>query len=82
MLSFVYIALVGIVSGWAAGRIMKGSGYGILMDLVLGLAGSIVGGFIMNILGFYSSGGVIPNILVAILGAVVVIALVRMLKKA
>lgn len=82
MFIFFYLALVGLVAGWAAGKIMKGSGYGLVMDLVLGVIGSIVGTWIMRILGFYSSGGLIPAILVAILGAVVVVTLVRLFKKA
>ena len=73
---FVYIILVGLVAGWAAGKIMKGSGYGPLMDILLGIVGAIVGGWIMRALGFYTS------ILVAILGAVIVIVIVRALKKA
>ena len=52
MFIFIYLALVGLVAGWAAGKIMKGSGYGLVMDLVLGVIGSIVGGWIMRILGF------------------------------
>jgi uncharacterized membrane protein YeaQ/YmgE (transglycosylase-associated protein family) len=80
--SFLYIILVGLVAGWATGKIMKGSGYGILMDIVLGIAGAIVGGGIIRFFGFYTSGGLMPAILVAILGAVVLVALVRMLKKA
>jgi len=60
---------------------MKGSGYGPLVDIALGIVGAIVGGWIMRALGFYTSGGLIPSILVAILGAVVVIVIVRALKK-
>ena len=82
MYLFIYLALVGLVAGWATGKIMKGAGYGLLMDLVLGIVGALVGGWIMRMLGFYSTGGLIPNILVAILGGVVIVALVRMLKKA
>ncbi len=48
---FIYMILVGLVAGWATGKIMKGSGYGILMDIVLGIAGAIVGGWIMSFLG-------------------------------
>jgi len=77
---FVYMILAGLVAGWATGKIMKGSGYGILMDIVLGIAG--VGGWIMSFLGFYTSGGIIPTILVAIFGAVVLVALARMLRRA
>jgi uncharacterized membrane protein YeaQ/YmgE (transglycosylase-associated protein family) len=79
---FVWLILVGLIAGWAAGKIMKGGGYGPFMDIVLGIAGAVVGGWIMSLLGFYSSSGLIPSILVAILGAVVLIALVRVLKRA
>ncbi len=79
---FLYIILVGLVAGWAAGKIMKGSGYGVMGDIFLGIVGSFIGHFIMRMLGFYSTGGLIPNILVAILGAVVLVGLVRALKKA
>ncbi len=82
MILFIYLAGIGLVAGWAAGKIMKGSGYGLVMDLVLGIIGAIVGGWIMRVLGFYTTGGLVPNILVAILGAVFVVALVRLLKKA
>lgn len=82
MFIFVYLALVGLVAGWAAGKIMKGSGYGLVMDLALGVIGSLVGSWIMRLLGFYTTGGLVANILVAILGAVVVVMVVRLLKKA
>ena len=74
--------VVGLIAGWAAGKIMKGSGYGVLGDLVLGLLGGIVGGWILGVLGLYSGGGLIPSIITAIIGAVVLVAVVRMIKKA
>jgi len=81
-LFFLYLIIVGLIAGWAAGKIMKGSGYGLLMDILLGVAGAVVGGWVLRLMGFYSSGGLIPSILVAILGAVLLIALSRALKKA
>jgi uncharacterized membrane protein YeaQ/YmgE (transglycosylase-associated protein family) len=74
--------VVGLIAGWAAGKIMKGSGYGVLGDIVLGILGGIFGGWILGVLGLYSGGGLIPSILTAIVGAVVLVALVRMIKKA
>ena len=79
---FIWMILVGLIAGWATGKIMKGAGYGILMDIVLGIVGSVLGGWIMSFLGFSTSGGLIPSILVAILGAVVLVVIVRALKKA
>jgi len=81
MFFLVYIALVGLVAGWAAGKIMKGSGYGMVVNIVLGIVGAIIGSSVMRMLGFYSRGGLIPNILVAILGAVIIVAIARALKK-
>ena len=78
----IYWIIVGLIAGWAAGKIMKGSGYGPAMDIVLGIIGAFVGGFVLRLLGLYSNGGLIPSILVATLGAVILIWLSRMLKKA
>ena len=78
----IWVVLVGLIAGWAAGRIMRGSGYGPLMDIVLGILGGVIGGWILRLLGFYTTGGMLPSILVAIFGAVVLIAFVRMLKRA
>ena len=82
MFFFIYIILVGLVAGWATGKIMKGSGYGVVMDILLGVVGGIVGGFIVQLLGFSSSGGLIPSILIAILGAVILVLIARKLKRA
>ena len=63
--------VVGLIAGWATGKIMRGSGYGAFMDIVIGIVGAIVGGWIMRALGFSGQGGMIYTILVAILGAVI-----------
>jgi len=78
----IWVVLVGLIAGWAAGKIMRGSGYGPLMDIVLGILGGVIGGWILRLLGFYTTGGLLPSILVAIFGAVVLVAFVRMLKRA
>lgn len=78
----LYIILVGLVAGWATGKIMKGSGYGVLTDILLGIAGAIIGSRLLGLLGIYSSGGIVPSILIAIVGAVFLVALVRMLRRA
>ncbi len=77
----VWWVIVGLVAGWATGKIMRGAGYGVLMDIGLGIVGSVVGGMLMRYLGVPASGGLIPAILVAILGAVVVVVVVRLLRR-
>ena len=77
---FLWWIIVGLIAGWATGKIMRGSGYGPLMDIVIGIIGAIVGGWIMSSLGFASQGGTIYTILVAILGAVVLTMIVRLIR--
>ena len=67
-----------IVAGWLTGQIMKGGGYGLLGDLVLGLVGGWLGSWLF---GRFLGGGLIGIILVSTLGAVILVALVRFLKK-
>ena len=77
----LYWIIVGLIAGFLAGKVMKGGGYGVLMDIVLGMLSAIVGGWLFGMLGI-SAGGLIGGILVAFIGAVILIWLTRMLKKA
>lgn len=81
MIGLIWWIIAGLVAGWAAGKIMKGGGYGTLMDIVLGIVGGIVGGALLGLVGIHSE-GLIGSILVAIFGAVVLIWISRMIKKA
>ena len=78
--NLIWWVIVGLIAGWAAGKIMKGGGYGTLMDIVLGIAGAIVGGWLAGLLGI-RAGGFISTIDVAIIGAVFLIWITRMLKR-
>lgn len=79
--SLIWWIVVGLIAGWAAGKIMKGGGYGTLMDIVLGIVGGVVGGWLLGLFGIHA-GGLIGSILVAIVGAVFLIWISRMIKKA
>jgi uncharacterized membrane protein YeaQ/YmgE (transglycosylase-associated protein family) len=81
LMSFIWWIIVGLIAGWAAGKIMRGGGYGPLMDIVLGIVGAVVGGWLLGALGIYA-GGLIGTIIVAIVGAMFLIWLSRLLKKA
>jgi len=76
----IWWIVVGLIAGWAAGKIMKGGGYGVIADIVLGIVGAIIGGWVVGQLGF-GGGGLIWSILVAILGAVILIWITRLIKK-
>lgn len=70
---------IGAIAGWITGKIMKGSGYGFLMDMVIGLIGALIGGFISAHLGLGGVGqhGFIISIVIAVVGAVILTAIVR-----
>jgi uncharacterized membrane protein YeaQ/YmgE (transglycosylase-associated protein family) len=79
--SLLIFLAIGAVAGWLAGVLMKGGGYGLLMDIVLGIVGAVVGGLVFGLLGLQTS-GLIGSIITATVGAIVVLLVARMLKKA
>ena len=72
--------IIGIIAGWLTGKLMRGAGYGLLMDLFLGLVGAVVGGWIFGILGLHAY-GFIGSLTTATVGAVVLVALARFLSR-
>ena len=81
-MGLLYSIVVGLIAGWLAGQVMKGGGYGALMDIVLGILGGVIGGWLFGALGIWPGGGIIGAIAVAFVGAVILVALTRMLKRA
>lgn len=79
-MDFIGFILIGLAAGWLAGQVMKGRGFGLLGDLVVGLIGSLLGGFLFRLLGF-SGSGVVASLITATVGAVVFLALLRLIKK-
>jgi uncharacterized membrane protein YeaQ/YmgE (transglycosylase-associated protein family) len=77
----LWFLLIGIVAGWLAGKIMSGGGFGLIGDMVIGVIGAFVGGFLLGILGFHAA-GTIGTLITATLGAVVLLYLIRLLKRA
>ena len=73
--------LVGLIAGFLTGKLMKGSGCGPIMDIVIGIVGAVAGGFIMRALGFAGQGGLIYTILVAVVGAVLLTLLLRLVTR-
>ena len=79
MQAWIWIA-TGLVSGWLAGYLMKGRDYGIAGNLILGLIGSLVGGWVMHLLGFDSPDQWLQHGIVSLLGAMLVLGIARRLK--
>jgi uncharacterized membrane protein YeaQ/YmgE (transglycosylase-associated protein family) len=81
-MGFLAWIITGLIAGWLAGQVMKGGGYGVLMDIVLGILGGLVGGWVFGMLGIWSGGGMIGGIIVAFIGAIILVGITRMLKRA
>jgi uncharacterized membrane protein YeaQ/YmgE (transglycosylase-associated protein family) len=81
-MGFLTWILVGLIAGWLAGQVMKGGGYGVLVDIILGIVGGVVGGWLFGALGIWPGGGIIGAILVAFVGAVILVWITRLIKKA
>jgi uncharacterized membrane protein YeaQ/YmgE (transglycosylase-associated protein family) len=77
----IYAIVVGLIAGWLAGQVMRGGGYGILIDILLGLVGGVIGGWLFGALGIYPAAGVLGSIIVAFVGAVILVALSRAMKR-
>lgn len=80
-MSFVWFILIGICAGWLAGQIMKGGGFGLVGDLIIGVIGAILGGFLFGMLGL-SATGMLGSLITATVGAIVLIAILHTIKKA
>ena len=72
----LWFLIIGIITGWLAGKIVKGRGFGLICDLVIGVVGSFIGGYLSGILGF-SAHGKIGGIITATIGAVVLLWIIR-----
>jgi len=77
----LWFLVIGLVAGWLAGQLMKGGGFGLIGDLVVGVIGAFIGGWLLGLLGI-AWGGLIGSLVTAFIGAVVLLYVVRLIKRA
>lgn len=80
-MSFVIYLIIGALAGWAAGKIMQGGGFGVLMNIVLGIVGGVIGGWVFGLLGISTGEGNFGSFLTALVGAVLLLYVARLIKK-
>jgi uncharacterized membrane protein YeaQ/YmgE (transglycosylase-associated protein family) len=80
--SLIWFLLVGLIAGWLAGRVMRGGGFGVVGDMVVGVLGALLGGWLFGRLGIGAGGGLIGAIIVAFIGAVILILILRLIRRA
>jgi uncharacterized membrane protein YeaQ/YmgE (transglycosylase-associated protein family) len=79
-MQIIIFFLIGMLTGWLAGKIMKGKGFGLAGNLIIGVIGALLGGFLFRLLGI-STAGFIGSIAMAVMGAIVLLYLIGFIKK-
>ena len=79
--NMLWFLIVGLIAGWLAGVLVKGGGFGLIGDLVVGVLGAFVGGWLFSTFGVAMGGGLFGSILVATIGAVVLLLIVRIIRR-
>ena len=81
MEGLLWFLIIGAIAGWLAGQFMKGSGFGLLGDIIVGVIGAFLGGWLFGKLGIWPGGGLLGSLIVAFVGAVILLFLVRLIKR-
>lgn len=79
--SLIWFLLIGLIAGWLAGKVMRGGGFGIIGDMIVGVIGALIGGWLFGVLGI-GVGGLIGAIITAFVGAVILLAILRAIRRA
>ena len=77
-MDILWFLIVGVIAGWLAGVLVKGGGFGILGDMVVGVIGAVLGGFLFTKFGVSAGGGLLGSIIVATIGAVILLVVLRL----
>lgn len=80
--SIIIFLVVGAIAGWLAGQIVKGHGFGLVGNIVVGIVGAVLAGFLLPRLGFAIGGGFVAAIINALIGAVILLVLIGLFKRA
>jgi uncharacterized membrane protein YeaQ/YmgE (transglycosylase-associated protein family) len=80
-MEFIWFILIGLVAGALAGQLVQGSGFGVLGDIVIGILGALLGGFLFRTFGVSTGGGLVGSLIVATLGAVILLFGLRLVNK-
>ena len=81
-MEFIWFIVVGLIAGWLAGQLVKGGGFGVVGDIVVGVIGALLGGWLFGAMGIWPGGGLLGAIIVATIGAIILIFIIRLIKRA
>jgi uncharacterized membrane protein YeaQ/YmgE (transglycosylase-associated protein family) len=78
--SLIVILFVGLVAGWLAGKVVRGAGFGIIGDIVIGIIGAFIASWLFPRLGFHIGGGLVAEIIYSAIGAIILLLIVRLVR--
>jgi uncharacterized membrane protein YeaQ/YmgE (transglycosylase-associated protein family) len=81
-MNFLWYILIGLCAGWLAGQLVKGGGFGVVGDIIVGVIGAVLGGYLFSLLGVSTGGGLLGSLVVATIGAIVLLFGIRLVKSA
>ena len=81
-MELLWFILIGLIAGWLAGVIMKGGGYGVIGDIIVGIVGALIGGWVFGKMGVSAGGGMLGSVIIATVGAIILIFILRLIKRA
>jgi uncharacterized membrane protein YeaQ/YmgE (transglycosylase-associated protein family) len=73
--------IVGAIAGWLAGMVVKGGGFGLIGDIVVGIVGAFIAGWLLPRIGLFIGGGFIADVINAFIGAVILLVIIRLIKR-
>ena len=73
--------IIGAIAGWLAGVLVKGGGFGLIVDIIVGIVGAFIGGWLAGVLGIGLGGGWIGSIITAVIGAVILLFIIRLFRR-
>jgi uncharacterized membrane protein YeaQ/YmgE (transglycosylase-associated protein family) len=79
--SLIVLLVIGLVAGWLAGKLVRGRGFGVIGDLVVGVIGAFIGSWLLGALGIFIGLGLIGAIISATIGAVILVLIIRLVKR-
>jgi len=81
MSPLLWFILIGLTAGWMVGQFVKGGGHGVFADIVVGVIGAVIGGFLFRAIGVTGGGGLLSSLIVATFGAVILVLIMHQLKR-
>ncbi|MCE5205694.1 MAG: GlsB/YeaQ/YmgE family stress response membrane protein [Porphyromonadaceae bacterium] len=80
-MSWLWWIIIGAIAGWLAGKLMRGGGFGFIVNFLVGIAGAVIGGWVFGLLGI-TAGGVIGSLVTALVGALLLLWIISLFKRA